>query len=269
MGITIEKRDIVDPQKKLIFIFWLFISSMSGYAEELSSPVFLGRAGAGGASLKEDFSYLINPATIGFQQQSKGALAYSFKKNKKLALLSLLDNQTKIPVAISYQRAWSDSFKKRDRDKMLFSSGFKVLPYLSLGLTVEKGLKPSEWNGALGSVLRMGELSLSLLFSPILKKENKNQRALSLAFYYDWKNFFSTYLDVSKTAHQSWIFKGGLESSFRSFLSVRLGGLWRNKDQEGIISGGLAFFSPKLSLEYSIQKDQRAYQQAIWLSLRI
>ena len=252
------------------FFLFLFASPIVLSAEEFSSPVFLSQGGAGGASLKEDLSYLINPATIGFQNKTKGAVSYSFKKKKQTAFLSFLDLKTKFPLAVTYQRFWSDSFRKSEKDKVLISSGFPASPYLSLGFTLEKELKPSVWNGSLGSVLRLGnQLSLALFLNQILKKDNKNQRVLSIAFYYNWKHFFSTQLDISKTAHQQWIFKGGLESIFQNFFSVRLGGTWFQKTQTGLISGGLAFYSPKLLLEYSVQTEQKIYQQAITLILRI
>ena len=259
---------------KLFFPLLIFVCPFFSQAE-LSSPVLLSQGGAGGASLKEDFSYLINPATMGFQKKTKGALAYSFKSNnlkpnKQLALFSFLDLKTKVPLAITYQRTWTDSFKKSETNKMLFSSGFRVAPYLSIGLTVEKELKKSSWNGGLGSVFKFGnQTSMALFLNQILKKENKNQRALSLAFYHYWKPFFSTQLDITKTAHRKWIFRGGLESFFQKFLSVRLGGTWLQKTQRGLISGGLAFHSPKLRLEYGIEKDEKQYQHAVLLILQI
>ena len=239
-------------------------------AEELSAPLFLSQGGAGGASLKEDFSYLINPATIGFQKKIKTVVSYSFKQKKQTALFSFLDLKTKFPLAFTYQRFWSNSFNKSEKDKMLLSSGFKISPYLSLGVTVEKELKPSVWNGNLGSVLRLSnQLSTALFINQVLKKENKNQRALSIAFYYNWKHFFSTRLDITKPAGKEWIVKGGFESVFQNFLSVRIGGTWFHTTQNGLISGGLAFYSPKLLLEYSVETDQKTYQQAVVLSLQI
>ena len=153
---------------------------------------------------------------------------------------------------------------------MLFSSGFKVSSFLSLGLTVEKELDISAWNGGLGSVLKWGDhLSFALFLSQILEVRNKNQRALSLAVYHSWKSFFFTRLDISRTAHQKWVLKGGIETLFQDFLSFRLGGSWIEKTNRKSISGGLALTGPKMLLEYSIEKDQSAYQQALTLIFRI
>lgn len=254
---------------KLFIVIFLAYSWISP-AEELSSPLFLSQGGAGGASLQEDFSYLINPATMGFQKRTKGVIAYSFKKHNHRAVLSFLDMKTRFPLALTYRRSWAHSFSKSKKELMTFSSGLKVSPYLSFGFNVEKELNPSVWNGGLGSVFRMGnQLSMALFLNNILRKENKNQRILSLAFYYNWKHFLSAKADISKSARQEWIFRGGFESLFKNFLSVRLGGTWFQKAEYGLISGGLAFHSSRLFLEYSVETDQKTYQQAVILSLQI
>ena len=187
-----------------------------------------------------------------------------------MALLSLSDVKTQFPVAVTYQRFWSDSFRKSTENKVSISSGFPILPYASLGFSIEDFKSFSQWNGSLGSVVRLGsQFSMAVFLDQILKKENKNQRVLTLAFYYGWKQFFSTRLDISKTAHQGWIFRGGLESFFQNFLSIRLGGVWFKNTKKGFISGGMAFQSPKLSLEYSIQQNDKIYQHALSLILHI
>ena len=239
-------------------------------AKELSSPLFLSQGGAGGASLEEDFSYLINPATMGFQKKIKGALSYSFKQSRQTALVSFADLKSKFPLAISYQRFWSDSFKDSARDKMLLSSGFKISPSLSFGFSAERETKPSAWNGGLGSVFKWSDhLSLALFLNRILEVEEKSQRSLSFAVYHQWKNFFSARVDISLSAHQKWVFRGGLETLLRDFLSLRLGGAWIEKTSQTFISGGLVLTGPKMLLEYSVEKDQSAYQQALSLILRI
>ena len=254
---------------KLFFLLFIFVFPVLSQSE-LSSPLFLSQGGAGGASLKEDFSYLLNPATIAFQNKNKAAMAYSFKKQEQRALLSFVDLKTKIPMAVTYQRDWSDSFTKSKNDKMFVSSGIKFSRYFGLGLTAEKELKKTTWNGSLGSILRIGnQISLALFLNQILKKENQNQRSLSFAAYHNWKNFFSTKIDISKTAHQKWIFRGGVESLFQNFFSIRLGGTWFQKNKKGLLSGGWAFQSPKFLLEYSLEANQKIYQQAFVLILRI
>ena len=251
--------------------FLFFILSYSFFSQaELSSPLFLSQGGTGGASLQEDFSYLINPAVMGFQKKTKGALSYSFKQKQQTALISLLDLKTKFPMAITYQRFWSDSFKKSEADKIFLSSGFKVAPHMSIGFTVERELKKSLWNGGLGSIFKLGnQTSLALFVNQILKQKKKNNRVLSLAVYHNWQSFFSTKLDISRTAQKEWVFRGGLESLFQTFFAIRLGGTWFQKKQKGLISGGIAFYSPRLWLEYSAEKDEEIYQQAVVLIIRI
>lgn len=255
--------------KFLLILFFSFCSFTTG-ATVLNSPLFLSQGGAGGASLKEDFSYLINPAVMGFQRRTKGVIAYSIKQKRQTALLSFVDLKTKIPLAFTYQRFWSDSFNESKENSMLFSSGFRLTPYISLGITVAKELQSSLWNADLGSVFLLGnQLSLALFMNHVLRNAGQNLRVLSLAFYYNWKHVFSAKIDISKNTKKEWFLKGGLESQFQNILSVRLGGTWLDKTKKFWISGGVAFYSPRLLIEYSVKTDQHIYQQAVVLSLQI
>ncbi len=252
--------------RRFYFLFFFLVFPQASLAYKLSPPALLSYGGAGGASLKEDISYLVNPAVIGFQKTSKGAILYSFNPFKQTALLSFLDRKTNLPLAFTYQRLWDNSLKKSGPDKMTVSWGFLVSPYLSLGLSMEKALKAGAWSANIGSVFRLKErFSLALFVNQFLKKE----RVLALAGHYNWKQIFSTSLDVSKTDHQGWVFRGGWESFFSDFFSIRLGGVWIEKQKKRLISGGLAFQSPKLSLEYSVQQNGKIYQQALLLMFHI
>jgi len=255
---------------RLLVLILISIFSLPSLAEKLSSPLVLSQGSAGGASLKEDFSYVINPATVGFQRRTKGAIAYSFKQKQKTVLVSFLDRKTNLPLAFTYQRFWSNSLKKPDKQTLLFSSGLQLSSFFSLGLTVEKEVKKPNWNGSVGSLLVLGEqLSIAFFMDQLLKIDDQDQKIMSLALYYNWKEFFSTKVDVSRTAQKEWIFKGGLESLFQNFLSIRLGGIWAYKKQKGWVSGGLAFYSPRLLLEYSLETDHKNYQHAVVLNLYI
>ena len=260
----------MNPILFVLFLWHFSFFSQASQKTKLSPPFSLAQGGSGGASLQEDFSYLINPATMGFQKKTKGMGFYSFKQNQQTALLSLVDLNSKFPMAITYQRFWSEAFQRSEKDKMFFSSGFKVASYLSLGFTVETALKKFVWNGSLGSVLKLGkQTSLALFINPVLKTKDNNQRVVSVAAYHRWKPFFITKLDVAKPIGQKWIFKGGLESVFQKFFSLRLGGTWVTQDREGRLSGGLVFYGPKVSVEYSVEQDQNIYQHAVAVILRM
>ena len=261
--------------KITLSLSFLFCGFKSLAQEEFSHPFFLSQSGSGGASLREDMSYLLNPATIAFQKKMKGAVSYSFRDNQQTALASFLDLQTKIPLAVTYQRSWTDSFIKKGKNKVVFSSGFKISPFFSLGLNVKRDLKPSLWNAGLGSLFKLSpNLSLALFMDNILK-EDENQRVVTLAFYHRWKNFFSTQLDASKSAEKKWIFKGAVQSLFHPLFSLQLGGLiyfsehdFQKIGQE-LLSGGISFHSPKILLEYGIQSNWKIHQHSLTLLLRI
>ena len=254
-----------------------FLFCLTAGAKELSHPFFLSQGGSGGASLREDMSYLLNPALLGFHTRTKGALSYSFKQKQQTLFASFLDLKTKLPVAFTYQRSWSDSFRKSEKDALFVHSGFQVSSFLSLGFSAQRELKLSHWNFSLAGALRLGsDLSLAVFLDEILKKENANHRALSVALYHQWRSFFSTQIDFSRTAQQQWILKGGLRSLFHPFFSFQLGGRAYFRDEtafrqieQGFLSGGVSFESPKLLLEYGIETNQQLYQHSIALLLRI
>ena len=239
--------------------------------QELLPALSLSQAGSGGASLKEDFSYLLNPALIAFQKKSKGGLAYSFKKQKHLTVLSFLDAGTKFPLSITYQRFWSKSFKKRDKESLTLGSALKVAPYISFGVSTQKELRSAGWTGILGSNIRLAKtLSMAVFLNQNFTNKKFEQRDLSLAFYYSWRNFFSSQVDITKKpGSQNWLLTAGVESFFHDFFSVRLGGTWFYKTQDLWFAGGLNFKSPKLLLEYAVLSDQKTYQHAIVLGLFI
>lgn len=257
----------------------LFLLCFSSIAEEIefSHPFFLSQGGSGGASLREDMSYLLNPALLAFQTRTKGAVSYSFKQKQKTAMLSVLDLKNKLPVAVTYQRLWTQSFKNSRQNNLFIHSGFKILPSFSLGFSVQKELKLSQWNVNLAGTLRLNSnLALAIFLDKILEEEIKNQRVLSAAFYHRWKSFFSTQVDLSRTEEKAWILKGGLRSFFHPLISGQLGGrVYFEEDEafrkieKSFLSGGISFHSPKLLLEYGIEADKKIYQHSLTLLLRI
>ena len=235
----------------------------------MSHPVFLSRGGAGGASLKEGPSYLINPASMAFQQNSRMTVAYSFKKKHKMALISFLDKKTNLPLALSYSRFWSKSFSKKDKATVLASSGFKILPLWSIGLSLEKELKKSVWRGGLGTVLNAENLfSVAALWSPSWIKKRK-QSSFTFSAYHQLKGIAFFQLDAVKPPGQKWIFRGGVESAFHNYFSLRAGGAWFQETKEQRLSGGLAFLSPRFALEYGLEKSGAHYQHALVFTVKI
>ncbi|MCZ0933068.1 MAG: hypothetical protein OXJ52_07950 [Oligoflexia bacterium] len=263
--------------KKLSKSIACFLFCLTATAEDLSHPFFLSQGGSGGASLREDMSYLLNPALLGFHRKTKGAVSYSFKQKQQTATASFLDLKTKLPMAVTYQRAWSQSFRQSEKDELFIHSGFRVSPYLSLGLSVQRELKLSHWNFNLAGALRLSsDLGLAVFLDKVLEEEKRNQKILTVALYHRWKSFFSTQFDFSRTTQKKWILRGGLRSLFHPFFSLQLGGRAYfedetafNKIEQGFLSGGVSFHSPRLLLEYGIETNQKIYQHSITLLLRI
>ena len=263
--------------KTILKIIFCFLFALTAGAEELSHPFFLSQGGSGGASLREDMSYLLNPALLGFQRRTKGAFSYSFKQKQQSAIFSFLDLKSKLPMAFSYQRDWTDSFRKSKRNNFFIHSGLRLSSSFALGAGLQRELKRSHWNFNLGSVLKLSpELSLAVFLDKILKEERAKQRVLTVALYHHWKNFFSTQIDFSRTEQRTWILKGGLNSLLNPFFSFQLGGRAEFEDdtafrkvKNSFLSGGLSFHSPKFLLEYGAETDHKTYQHSISLLLQI
>lgn len=245
--------------------------------KSLQHPFFLSVSGSGGARLNEDFSYLINPALLAFQKRKKIGLSYSFKNKNQTAVLSVADNKITLPVALSYQRWWSDSFQKGTQNKLFLSSSFKLYPFFSLGLNIERSLQaPYFGNGSLGSFLRLSpQFGLALFLDNILKEKDKNLRLLTFSGSYLWKGFFSIQSDLSRSAQKEWILRGGLESLFHPLFSFQLGGmafmkeLSRTAVENYLLSGGLSFHSPKFTFQYGLQTDSKNEQHSLSLLIKI
>ena len=236
-------------------------------------PFFISQSG--GAGLKEDLSYIINPALLGFHRKSKVALSYSLQNKRQTGMISVLDLKTSLPIAVSYQRTWLDSFNTPQISYWFFNSGFRLSPFSSIGASVKKDLLSSAWNFNLGSLLKVSSnFAFGLYADNLLKESNKNLKSLSLAGFYEWKKFFLTHVDLSRS-QKEWIVKGAFQSLFHPFFSVKLGAFatlsemnW-NTVKRQVLSGGLSFNSPKFILEYGIQKEKLSYQHSLSFLLKI
>ena len=265
--------------KSLVFslLFGILYPAVCGAKEEPNPflPLFIGQSGTGGASLQEDLSYIINPASLGFHKKSKLALHYSLQNQSHNAILSVLDLKTSIPIAVNYQRTWDKSFNKPEKSYWFFNSGFRLSSFASLGASVQKDLLSSDWNFNIGSLLKINSnLAIGLYMDKLLKEENKNLQSLSLAGYYRWKKFFLTQVDISRS-HREWIVKASVQSLFHPLFALRLGGFtsmetwdWSTRDKQAL-SGALSFNSPKVNLEYGMQKNPSNYQHSLSLMIKI
>ena len=244
--------------------------------ETLFHPVFLSVSGSGGASFHEDFSYLINPALLIFHKRKKGALSYSFKGGRQTALLSVVDSKVKLPIAVTYQRWWVNSFTTGAQNKFFFTSGFKILPFLSLGFNVERDLNSSLWNSGFGSFFKLSsQISAAVFVDKMFREKNKNLRLFTFAGFYHWKNFFSAQADLSRSARKQWILKTAVKSLFHPLFSIQLGGLAVmkqldfQKPQKHFISGGLNFYTSYFVLGYGLQTDWKEYQHSWTVLIRL
>ena len=253
----------------LFLLFQIFFLRREAAGDEgLSPPFHLAFGGAGSASLKEGFSYLLNPAALGFHRKSKSAAAYTTKNGKQIGALSFMDLSAGLPLSLTYSRFWSSRFLKSDEDHLSVSAGGLTASWLSLGITVHRVRYRAEkgktlWNGDIGSLLRLGESAgLSFTLRRLLVNEKGNRRKGTVGLYLRKAPAFQGYMDVSHSKAERWLLRGGAETIFQKFLAIRGGASWSVKKKRGLVSGGIAFYGPRLQMDYSLEKDRRIWQHA-------
>ena len=231
-----------------------------------SSPQ-LAYSGAGIASLKPDFSYLINPALLGYAGRQKSLLAYSFKSHWQTALFSLLDQTAGIPVSVTFQREWHSQEEYSPKNFWNFSVGSRITSHFSMGLTARRGKDQkgkTRWNGDVGALFKLGhQTALGVTLSEVLVYESQNQRKANFGFYQGWTHFLSGRVDVSFSREQEWVVRGGVESLIQKFFALRVGGLWSFKEESALFSGGVGFHGPRLQFDYALQTDKTIFQHAV------
>ena len=249
----------------LCAVFPLFAEAFSLSPFE-PSPFHLAYSGAGSASLKPaDFSYLLNPAGMGFNRHSRAAVAYGFKGRRQIGALSLADQKTGFPLAVTFQRMWSSTEKSALLDRMSFSSGAVVIPNFSMGVSVhrdkKKGEGKSRWNGDMGAVLLLGRgAGVGVACSKLLIYDSKNNRVMTFGFFQKWSPAVSGRIDASFSRETRWTARGGLEILLKKFIAVRGGGAWSFEEEKPLFSGGVGLYSPRLQFDYALQKDDTILQ---------
>ena len=228
-----------------------------------SPPLQLPYGGAGAASLKNDFSYLINPALLGFQTKSQLLLAYSMEGRDQRGLVAMQDRKGVLPLGISYVRFWKH--KGGVENKWSVSVGQSLGDFLSIGVNIHKDHLKPPWNADVGLVFKpAAKTALGLVFGNLTVSKNTNrEKVLTLGAYQEYGGFFSIRADASRLRKQGWLFKGGFETLFYNFFALRMGGLWIKRKKEGILSGGAGFYGPRLHLEYGAQKGETLLSHVI------
>lgn len=247
---------------KLVFLFFL-MGAWTCWANELTSVFNLQHSGTGRASLEEDLSHLLNPATLSFHKRSKSALAYNINKGNQKIALAITDIKTIIPVGVFYERRWSSRFILGDWDRIAVSVASPVNSLLGLGFNIYRNsIKINEdedkqvvWNGGVGAIVRLSnKTGLAIHADQLLIQDDKNERQIYLAAYQDVMNLVDLRVDVSYSIQQQeWILRGSASAKLKKFLSLSIGHSWFVEQEKGWLSGGLSFYGPRLQFDYGME----------------
>ena len=251
---------------RFYFLFLLFIPWIS--FSEIYSAFHLHHSGAGRASLKEDLSHILNPATLGFHRNPKSAIAYSFKGNNQNISLAFTDLKTMIPMGIVYERSWSSQFSVGDWDHIEVFVASPISRLFSMGLNIYRDSLPNKdsssedkkisvWNGGIGTIMRLSpQTALSVNVNHLLVYNEINNRSINLGFYQNIMKLFNLYADASYSKENKWHLKGSFELNFKKFLSLNIAHSWDVEKESGLLSGGISFQGPRLQLDYGIEKHK-------------
>lgn len=244
-----------------MFFFLLFFPSLV-FGGNLP-PLQLPYGGAGAASLKDDFSHFINPATLGFQNQSQVLLSYALDGEIQKGIIALQDRQGGFPMGLSYGRLWRK--KGPAENKWSLSLAQPLGSYFSFGVNVHRDHLKPPWSGDVGLLFKPATktaLGVSLGNITVSKGSSQRDKVLTVGGYQEFGGFFSVRADASHLKNQGWLFKGGFETLFYNFFAVRVGGVWKDREKTPVLSGGGGFYGPRLQVEYGTQKDKRLWYHA-------
>lgn len=252
---------------KALCLLLMGYAGFLGATDRPTSPFNLSYNHAGTASLEQDFSYLLNPATLGFQKKSQSALAYSFKGSHQVIALSFTDLKSVVPLGITYERHWPAHSQESQLNRTFFSLARPINTYLSAGVTVQResygDKKDSLWQGHGGFLLRFSRNSaLSFTVNQILVYNSNPERVFGFGLYRKFLDILGTRMDISYSQKTSWQARGALETMFKKYFSLKGGGFWNFQTQKAVWSGGLVFYGPFLQLDYGLEKEGDKTQHA-------
>ena len=241
----------------LLFLFFPFFA----FGLNLP-PLQLPYGGAGVASLKEDFSHLINPATLGAQTKSQVLVSYGLEGKAQRGIIALQDRQKGLGLGISYGRHWKEEGSPENRWSL--SLGQNLGSHLSFGVNIHRDHLKPPWSGDVGLLFKPAEkTALGLAFSNITVNRSfsseTREKVLTVGGYQEFGGFFSIRADASRLKSRGWLFKGGFETLFYNFFALRAGGVWGEKKKIPVLSGGGGFYGPRLHVEYGTQKDKKLW----------
>ena len=269
---------------RLLF-FAIFIFSVTSHAQFMAGPIASGSGGAGRASIDPGEISFLNPAGVAHLQRYYASAGYASAEHPRDGNLTrynvLLADGTlgiSMPGAFSYVRRNIDKpgFSSTEQDIALTLAGFS-LNKLAMGVTAHRlmsstgGRDDNQDNATVGFIFNPKMwLGLAFVAYDILPTSDSVPLAVreiptfAVGAHVLFNEIFSVRCDVIRPDIQRG-YDGrrndvavGLESFFRRDLAVQLGAQFRETADQTLMTTGFGYHGPKLSFDYSFQKDVRS-----------
>ncbi len=269
--------------KNLGVLILFIVLSQNSFAQFYTGPIATAMGGAGRASASPGEAAFLNPATLAELKNYYGSLGASWGDHpvdgglsQFSALLADGTPDKAFPGQFSYSQkriALPNGLTTTQQD---FQLGLAFAPSdsFAFGLSVHRlmytdnqGRSNAQNNLNFGSLYSpLKSLSFAFVAYDFLGGDDSVAQAyqtvptLAIGTEYDYESVFSFRADFVRPDKfndgQKINTQLGAETTFRNDFAARVGWQWREVQfEEKLISAGIGYKGPKLSLDYTFQKD--------------
>ena len=262
----------------------LTLSGSLARAQFFTGPAASGAGGAGRAAIDPGEASFLNPAALAhlnayYISANYGIGHHEVDGDFNQYGVQLADHSegVAVPGAFSYIRRRQElqnGIGITQQDFQLALGGF-ALDSLAVGVTGHRqtdvfstGQEHEQWNGHLGLIYTPVEaLGVGLVAYDILPGKDTvplgTRQITTYALGLNWivKEMFRMRLDVVRPDRHNVANRNdvgfGIESWMREDFVVRFGHLWKETRDQGFLTAGVGYRGPRLSFNYTFQKDVR------------
>lgn len=278
-----------------------FLSGFAAHAQVFTGPAASAAGGAGRASVDNGEASFLNPAAIGYIQHYNASVfagvgSHPVDGNSNVLAASLADGtfDAIIPGALTYvqKRLDANNGVSDTQSDIAVTIAGHLHRKLAFGVTGHRlsdqllsatsGASYTQYNANVGALyVPVPNIGLGLVGYDVGPGDSSPVGIHVVPTYafgvnYLYEKFFRARLDLvrpdTNNPGQRINMMLGLETFFAEEFAFRVGGLWRETADQDYLTAGLGYKGPKLSLDYSFQKDVRNGENGrhlidLWLPL--
>lgn len=272
------------PAVSLLLV--VLLAASSARAQFFTGPEASACGGSGRASVDLGESAFLNPAAVAFIQRYNVSAMYGVgdhpvNGNTNEMAISIVDGTSDAMINggatyVNRRTELGSSYVDTQQDVQISLAGFfhRKLAFGLAGHRISDGLwvneRPYEYtqiNMHMGTIyvpvpnVGIGFVAYDMLPSEDLPAGVKVIPTLALGVNYMYEKFFRARLDFVRpdtdNPGRRVNVMAGMETFMMEQFAIRFGGFWRETHDQAFATFGLAYLGPRLSLDYSFQKDVR------------